>query len=552
VLVLWLAFTAIGLVLYSPVLNGDFISDDSHYVVRNAYVHDLTWPNVVAIWSPTSEVAVLVENYAPVHLMLHSFEWQLFGPDVTGYHVVNVVLHALAAALLVPVFRRSGIGLRAAAMGALFFLVHPAQVESVAWISQLKSASALVLSLGALLLHPARPAAALVLFALALFAKPFSAFALPVVATFGWLRRRHAAASGEATPDFRWPWLVGWGAVVIGFAVAESLAFSQSAGLAPPLYADLAVRYRTIFAVALRYLVMAISGTGLSTFHEPPPVTSWLDPMFLGGLAAVVALGARTVFALRADREEAVYWLWAAISFAPLSGVLPLPYPMADRYLYFVLPGLIGAVCLAWRDTVVPACVRFRGEAAAAVAGKAATAAVAALVLWLGAAAFARAPVFRSAETLMADAERHYPDGAAAHTRAAGRAAAAGDHAAAVAHLRAAWARGYNRVDHLIADPRYAVLEDDPDFIALKHEMADDWIGRMSADPEPTHYKARALAQAYVAKGDLEAAARVIEDAIRRPGPITESLEQDLEELRRRIRFEKRIEAVRRAREAGR
>lgn len=545
------AFVVLGLVLYAPVLDGAFISDDSHYVLLNQYVHDLTLANVAAIWSPTSEVSVLVENYAPVHLMLHAFEWQAFGANVVGYHVVNVVLHALAAVLLVPLFRRSGIGVWPALGGALFFVVHPANVESVAWVSQLKSSSAMVLSLLALLLHPARPLAAVVLFALALFAKPFSAFALPVLALFGWLRARAAVARGEKAPAFRWPWLIVWVGVVGVFALAESSAFSQSAGLTPPLYADLVVRYLTIFSVVLRYTVMALFGTGLSTFHEPPPVTSLLDVWFIGGVLIVGLLGWRTIHTLRQGSEESAWWLWAAIGFAPLSGVLPLPYPMADRYLYFVLPGLIGGVCLAWRDLVSPWLARSLDAPTRRGLGRAGLAAVAAWMLWLSWQTFVRTPVYRSADSLMADAERNYPDGVAAHTRGAGRAAAAGDVAAAVQHLQAARARGYNRVDHLIGDARYDVLRSDPGFIALQFDMADDWISRLEEDPDMSHYKARALAQAYVAKDDWVGALRVIENAIERPGPITESLAGDAEELRRRIRLEERLEAERQRARSG-
>ena len=158
-----LAFVAVGLAVYAPSFEGQFLSDDLHYVRHNEYIHTPSFENLVDIWNPTSEVAELVENYAPVHLSLHSLEWQFFGPEVTGYHVVNVLLHAWAALLLALLFRRSGIAGWSSAMGAAVFLLHPANVESVAWISQLKSSSALVLSLGAILLHPKRPAFALVL-----------------------------------------------------------------------------------------------------------------------------------------------------------------------------------------------------------------------------------------------------------------------------------------------------------------------------------------------------------------------------------------------------
>ena len=145
----------------------------------------------------------------------------------------------------------------------------------------------------------------------------------------------------------------------------------------------------------------------------------------------------------------------------------------------------------------------------------------------------------------MAEAERNYPEGAAAQIRRAGREAAAGNVALAIQHLRAARARGYNRVDHLIGDHRYDALRTNPEFIELRDEMAEDWISRLESDPEPSHYKARALAQAYVAKGDLKGALDVIEQAAERPGPIGEGLQADAEQLRTQIAVEDRLRAER-------
>jgi hypothetical protein len=326
------------------------------------------------------------------------------------------------------------------------------------------------------------------------------------------------------------------------FAWIETLAFSQAAGQAPPLYDDLGVRGRTVFAVGLRYLLMAASGTGLSTFHEPAPVLSFADPWLLAALVVLGLLGWRVVVCLRARREEAVYWLWAAISFGPLSGVVPLPHPMADRYLYFVLPGLIGAVLLAWR-TVLPSMVARLGGGAERdrQLGVAAVALCALLLVHFAAASHSRASVFVSAEGLMADAELHYPDGAAASTRKASRAARRGDFAAAVTHLRAAQKRGYNRLDHVLNDPAYGPMQSYPDFVAIKYEMADDWLERLTRNPDPSQLEARAIAQAYIVKDDLPAALRTIERAIEIPGPITDDLRGDAEQLRREIGLRERL-----------
>ena len=91
-----------------------------------------------------------------------------------------------------------------------------------------------------------------------------------------------------------------------------------------------------------------------------------------------------------------------------------------------------------------------------------------------------------------------------------------------------------------------------PEFVAIKHEMADDWIGRLVGDHVPSQVEARAIAQAYIVKDDLPSALAVIEAAIDVPGPITEELRGDAEQLRAQIRLNARIEAKRREARATR
>ena len=419
-LLLGAAFLAVAFAIYAPALDGKFISDDGHYVAQNPYIHDLSRENVIAILNPGSVVALVVENYAPVHLLLHALEWQLFGEAVRGYHVVNVVVHTLASLLLVALMLRWGLSPLAAWLGGGLFLVHPANVEAVAWISQLKTTSAMVLCVGALLAHPRRPAVGTLLFGLALFAKPTAAVALFALAVAGWVR------SGGETPaegGWRWRWVGVWALVLVAFAVAEFWAFNQTAGQAPPIYPELAVRFRSVCAIALRYLVMAATSRGLSTFHETPPADSWLDPWWLGSLPVLALLAWRLVFTLRERRWEAVFWVWAVVSFAPICGVIPLPFPMADRYLYFILPGLIGGTALALPE-LASWLARRHPELGSRVAGergaKLAVALCVVLMAFFAIRGHERARVWRSPEYMMADAELHYPEGAAAQTGSQG------------------------------------------------------------------------------------------------------------------------------------
>jgi hypothetical protein len=520
-------FFGVGLLVYGPALRGEFLSDDQHYVTDNPYVHELSARNVLEILNPQSPLLLVVENYAPVHLLLHALEWQVFGERVYGYHVVNVALHALASLLLVIFFQRTGIPRAGAIAGGALFLLHAANVEAVAWISQLKSSSALVLALAALLAQPRRPRLGTFCFALALFAKPSALFALPVAIVATWVDREADRA--------RWRWLGAWLAVFAAFAVVELFAFSQTAAQASPLYADPWLRLRTSVAIGLRYLVMAATSRGLSSFHEPPPAASWLDPWWLGGLAALALIAGRAVYVLRARRVEAVYWTWAAASWSAVSGLLPLPFPMADRYLYAILPGLLGVVLLVGQDALAgleAAARRRAGLAAAAFCG-----ALLALFAWRS---FERAHVWRSAQLVMADAERNYPDGTAAKTRQAVRAARNGDVATTVALLRQAHARGYNRLDHLLQEPAYAPYLEDPRFRALLVEFADGMLEHLGRSRSPSQLELHVMALAYEVRGDTADAVRALERALAVGGPIGAQIERDLAALRRSQRLKER------------
>ena len=541
---LLLGFIGVGLTVYEPALDGQFVSDDAHYVANNPYIQDPSREHLVAILDPTSIVPRLVENYEPVHLLANVAQWQLFGEAVRGYHVVNVVLHAIAALLLALLLERCGVPRIAAWLGAGLFLVHPANAPVASWISQQKTSGALAFALGAALAFPRRPAIGTLLFALGLLTKPQAAVAVFFVAALGWVRRD---ARGRETPAERWPWawVAACGLVLAAFTVVEMAAFRETAGRAPPIYPELDVRLRSVLAVWLRYLWMTASGQGLSAFHEPPASESWLDPWWLGSLAIVGLLAWRTLAALRERRVEAAFWLWAAVSFGPISGVIPLPFPMADRYLYFILPGLIGAltcVLLTTAPRVVPR-LEARGldpEKLRSPARWVGIVVALAVLAAFGARAHERSRVFRSNHHLMLDAATNYPDGTAAHTRRAHRAAMVGDARTAVASLRVAVDRGYNRLDHLLEDPAYLAIRGDPGFQALLREVAQEWLDRLGKVASPIQLELRLIAQAHIVVEDYEAALAALERAVEIGGPADAEARQERDMVRRIVEQQRR------------
>jgi hypothetical protein len=531
----WLGFTVLALAIFAPALRGQFVSDDLGYIVTNPYVHALSLENLLAILDPRGEPALYTANWAPLHLLAHAVEWSLWGPDTTGYHLVNVLLHALAAALLVALFTQRGFSSLPSLLAGLAFLVHPANVEAVAWIFQLKTIAALALATGALLAHPRHPLLGAFLFALALLSKAAALFALPVAVAFAWTAR-------DPQDDWRvhWRWLALWALIFVLYSLPQFFAFER-VGQVSGFYPDAWAQMRSMVAIGARYLVMAATSYGVAAFHEPARVLSWLDPWWLAGLAAGALLALRCAMALLQRREEAAWWVWAAASYAPISQLFPFLYPMADRYLYTILPGLLGAAMLVarelWTRLEPDLRPRLRGLDAVAPVWIAAAAAVA-LVLVFGPRSYERARVWRSPTTLELDSIRHYPDGISANMSRAAQAAQRGDARQAADAARRAYQLGFHRFMHFYEAPVFAAVRDDPIFQVLVVEMAGRWIEETRRMPSPTQADLRVRAHAHIVRGELAEAKALLEQALRLGGGFEAAVRAELAQVSSALRRE--------------
>jgi protein O-mannosyl-transferase len=505
-------FACLGWYLYRSALSGPSVSDDFGYLVANPYTDALSFENLRAIFDPTGPVKYYTANYAPLHLLLTALERHLFAERFAAYHLVNVLLHAGSATLLVAWLERMGVWPRAALLGGLIFLVHPANVEAVAWISQLKSCAALALALGALLAWPRAPGSATALFILALLTKASAGFALPAVAALTWLRRRRGLGHpGELR------WLLVWLVSSIAIGLPQLQATTRIGVVELSAFQDGWVQLRSMAAIAVRYLVMAASGVGVSAFQEPAPALSWLDPWWLAALPLCAVIGARVWWTLRRGSDEAVFWVAAAAAYAPVSQWWPFQHAVADRYLYFVLPGLIGAGAL-WLQAGGQALAARRHGSLRRVQWVGA-----ALALGL-AAGFAlqaaqRAALWRNETLLLLDAARHDPDGISAHYLRACSAAQAGDAPQAAAELHAAATRGLDRFASVRDDPALAPIREEPAFREVIREMAGRYIAVARRRGYDTQPELRMLGLAHLEREELDAAVRAFEASLAAGGP---------------------------------
>ncbi len=199
----WLGLVAVAFVAYVPAWHGGLLWDDDAHLTRTAL---RSWEGLWRIWTEPGAT----QQYYPV---LHSVFWvlhRLWGDATTGYHLVNIALHAAASGVFVLLLRSWRVP--GAMLAGYLFALHPVQAESVAWISELKNTLSTVAYLGAALLYTRFDAdrrsasylAASSLFVLALLTKSVTASLPAALLVVAWWQRGSLNWRRDVAPLLPW------------------------------------------------------------------------------------------------------------------------------------------------------------------------------------------------------------------------------------------------------------------------------------------------------------------------------------------------------------
>ena len=130
---------------YLPATQCGYVWDDDAYVTEN--------PLLVApdgLWHIWFRIGATPQYYPMVHTS-YWLEYRLWKLDPTGYHMVNILLHAVGAVLLWRVLMV--LEIPGAWAAAAIFALHPVHVESVAWITERKNVLSGVFYISAALMY---------------------------------------------------------------------------------------------------------------------------------------------------------------------------------------------------------------------------------------------------------------------------------------------------------------------------------------------------------------------------------------------------------------
>jgi tetratricopeptide (TPR) repeat protein len=358
----WLALllAVLALAVYGNNLRGAFILDDVPWVLYNQNIRTLRpwWKPVVHTSRPVLQWS-LAANYAVGDL------------NPLGYHVVNDVLHALAALALFGVVRRTlrtervaarfgeaadGLGFAAALLWAL----HPLDTEAVSYVVQ-RSES--MVGLFAILTvycvirgATARGAngwnlLAVVSCALGMGSKPVAVIVPLLVLAYDWT---FLAGTWSELWRRRWGLYVGLAVCWLLAGVFLYTGGREWVGSAGMVYGGRAISWVDYVAlepaVILHYLRLCFWPDHLCLLYARPQQS--VGPLFWLQCGAISVLVIATVYLLARKSGAGFLGAWFFLALAPTSSVIPLLHPEVEHRMYVPLMAVMAGIAIAGRAAV--------------------------------------------------------------------------------------------------------------------------------------------------------------------------------------------------------
>jgi tetratricopeptide (TPR) repeat protein len=343
------------LLVYVRIFSAGFVVfDDDVHVYANPFLNPPTLESVARLWQHAYEqlyvplaytIFAVIARFALVPAHMDSSLGAQISLGPTAFHVVSVALHLANAWLCFSLVRRLTGRARVALLSALLFALHPLQLESVGWISELRGVTSGVfglLALNAFALSRQTSAqagsrkllaASALLVLCATLCKP-SAVVLPV------------AALAIDRIVFRSPWRKAlaaaslWGAVALPFvvitrAIQSVPAAGQSLWWQRPFIAGDALAFYLFKIFVPIDLGVDYGRTPHAVMSHGWGYLTWAIPIALLALA------------FRNRLRRPFTWLGALLFVTfllPTLGLAPFSYQaystVADRYVYLALLGV--------------------------------------------------------------------------------------------------------------------------------------------------------------------------------------------------------------------
>jgi protein O-mannosyl-transferase len=371
--------------VYLPSLQNEFVRwDDSMYVFENSNITSFNMQ--LFKWAFFHFYAA---NWHPLTWISHALDYAVWGLNPMGHHLTNNILHALNTFIvvvlvtrLVKVCREKEIkngsiifpdvreAFIIAGVTGLLFGLHPAHVESVAWVAERKDLLCALFFLLSILMYAKYVSFvyketlqeqaksrflnkhylfSLCFFALALLSKPM-AVSLPVVLMIlDWypFKRIHSAKKFWSIFTEKIPFL----SLSLISSILTILAQKSVGAISSLVFIPLSTRILIASKALVNYLWNFIFPWNLNPFYPYALNPSLLSLEYLFPIVLIIGFTVFVIINAKKQRLWLSVWLYYIITLLPVIGIVQVGMQaMADRYTYLpsLGPFLVVGVALAW------------------------------------------------------------------------------------------------------------------------------------------------------------------------------------------------------------
>lgn len=352
-----IALIFLGLLLYAPVINFEFILyDDPDYVTLNPWVlNGLTWEGIK--WAFLN-IHGEKTYWHPLTWLSHMLDCELFRANPGAHHLINL-LFAIANSLLLFHFLEKLTGsVTKSFIVAVLFLIHPVQIETIAWISERKNLLTTFFALLSLIFYlkyvtnskPKDYAFVFLFFTLCLMSKPALAplpFLMLLLDFYPLQRIRLKFAKSVENPQIpklkqvtlkraiieKIPLLV----LVIGICVVTIEAHKALSALAITL--PLQWRIENAIVSISSYLQKIILPMNFAVFYPHPG--KWDSALVFRSGFLIFLITILLLFYFKRNKFPLIGWFWFLGMLVPASGIIQAGMQaMAMRFIYFPIAGI--------------------------------------------------------------------------------------------------------------------------------------------------------------------------------------------------------------------
>ncbi|MFH0991163.1 MAG: tetratricopeptide repeat protein [bacterium] len=364
----------VTLLVYWQVREHDFVNyDDPVYILDNINIQTGFTLESIS-WAFSTGYA---SNWHPLTWLSHIWDYQRFGSNPAGHHLMSMVFHILNSVLMFILLRKLTYSIWQSLFVAALFALHPLHVESVAWASARKDLLSTLLiflsiywySVYAMEKKRLYLVWTSVSFAMSLLAKPVGVtFPFLLLLLDYWPLNRMSYQKESSSEEFQDQgktaivplviekvplFLIAIGSSIVTYLVQRSGGAVSSSTSIPLLdrFANAALAY----VIYLRKMFLPVD---LAVFY--PHTSERISFVMVVGSTVLLLILSLLAWRYRKNLPYLfVGWFWYLGTLIPMIGLVQVgAQAYADRYTYFPLLGIF--IIMSWGIADLTARWKFR------------------------------------------------------------------------------------------------------------------------------------------------------------------------------------------------